>query len=136
MSARPDLERHLHALSFVAESLRIAMHPPTAKSCSVVECAAQVPPSLVRESLCLDHYLEAGLARVRELLDGCREARPLDPRLLEWLFASTEFAVQTLTQDNPAHTPEQRERLLELLLCLTNLQEYLRHHSVKIPQPE
>jgi hypothetical protein len=102
----------------------------------VVECAAQVPPSLVRESLCLDHYLEQGLARVRKLLAGCRQGQPMDPRMVDWLVASAEFAVQTLARDNPAQSPEQRERLLELLLCVINLQEYLRHHSVKLPQPE
>ncbi len=104
------------------------------KSCSVTTCRAAVPPKLLQESLCLDHYIEKGLERVRESLTICRDGRELDPRLLDWLFAGAEFAVHALGQESSPETPEQRERLLELLLGLTNLQEYLRHHSVVISQ--
>lgn len=112
------------------------VNPGMQKSCRASKCQATVPPTLVQESLCLDHYIEQGLARVRESLTVCRDGRELDPRMIDWLFTGAEFAVQTLAKGVPPETPEQRELLLELLLSLTNLQEYLRHHSVTISQPE
>jgi hypothetical protein len=60
----------------------------------------------------------------------------LDPRLLDWLFNGAHFAVLTLGRAASSETPAQREKLLELVLGLTNLQEYLRHHSVVVAQPE
>jgi hypothetical protein len=106
--------------------------PGRQNSCRTAQCQAAVPETLLQESLCLDHYIEQGLARVRESLALCREGRELDPRMIDWLFAGSEFAVQALTKGTPPETPQQRERLLELLLSLTNLQEYLRHHSITI----
>jgi hypothetical protein len=101
-------------------------------SCRASHCQAAVPPTLLQESLCLDHYIEQGLARVRESLSICRDGKELDPRMIDWLFTGAEFAVLALAKEAPRETAERRERLLELLLGLTNLQEYLRHHSVTI----
>ena len=56
----------------------------------------------------------------------------MDGHILDWLLADADFAVQALCQAARGHYPAQREKLLELLLGLTNLQEYLRHHSVQV----
>jgi hypothetical protein len=106
------------------------------KSCRANQCQAAVPPTLLQESLCLDHYIEQGLARVRESLSVCRDGKELDLRMIDWLFTGAEFAVQALAKVTPPETAEQRQRLLELLLGLTNLQEYLRHHSVTVLHPK
>jgi hypothetical protein len=102
------------------------------RPCRVEECGAVVPPSLTGELLCLDHFIELGLTRVHESWKLCREGRELDPRLLDWLFHGAHFALLTLARHSSSETPAQREQLLELVLGLTNLQEYVRYHSVAV----
>ena len=63
-------------------------------------------------------------------LQLCQQGEPIDPGLLDWLLAQGDFIVQLLSQESHADALAQRKRLLELLSCLTNLQEYLRHHAV------
>jgi hypothetical protein len=126
----------VHSAEPILGAQRCLVSPGRQNSCRAAQCQAAVPPTLVQESLCLEHYLEQGQQRVHESLTICRDGRALDPRMIDWLFTGAEFAVQTLALGAPSQTAEQRERLLELLLSLTNLQEYLRHHSVTISQPE
>ena len=101
-------------------------------SCRVDGCGQGVLPALAQEVLCLDHFIEQAFTRLRGALDLCHQGQPLDSRVLDWLLAHAEFAVQSLAQNGSHSTPAQRVRLLELLLGLANLQEYLRHHSVQI----
>jgi hypothetical protein len=101
-------------------------------SCRVTGCGQAVPRALAREALCLDHYLEQAFLRLQAALELCQQCRPVDPRMLDWLLTNADFAVQSLSQSGRAHSPSQRDKLLELLLRLTNLQEYLRHHSVQV----
>ncbi len=95
-------------------------------------CGQEVPPPLAKEVLCLDHYIEHTIARVQSALELCQKSQPVDAHLLDWLLGDADFAVQSLSQDNLAHSPAQRGKLLEVLLCLANLHEYLRHHSVQL----
>jgi len=56
--------------------------------------------------------------------------------MMDWLLDGAEFAVQSLSQDGFMISPMQRLKVLELLLGLSNLQEYLRHHSVRVSNPD
>lgn len=102
------------------------------RSCQVAGCDQAVLPTLAREVLCLDHFLEQALVRLRAALELCRQGQPLDRHTLDWLLADADFAVQSLSLNGRTHTAAQRANLLEVLLCLANLQEYLRHHSVEV----
>src|SRR5574337_248201 len=102
------------------------------RGCRVVGCGQGVPTTLTQEWLCLDHYVEQAFARLHAALELCHQCRPLDRRTLDCLLADADFAVQSLSQNGHGHTPAQRDNLLELLLGLTNLQEYMRHHSVQV----
>ncbi len=101
-------------------------------SCRVTGCGQGIPIAVAREALCLDHYLEQAFLRLQAALELCQQCRPVDPRVLDWLLTNADFAVQSLSQNGRAHSPSQRDKLLELLLRLANIQEYLRHHSVQV----
>jgi hypothetical protein len=60
----------------------------------------------------------------------CRQGRALDSSTLEWLVEQGDLAVRLLSQDSLPKFSDERSKLLELLLCLANVQEYVRHHSV------
>ncbi len=105
-------------------------------SCQVSGCQESVPPALVQESLCLDHYIEQAFARLQGAVELCRQGQPVDPRTVDWLLGDADFAVQSLSQKDNTHTRAQHNKLLELLLCLANLQEYLRHHSVEVKRAD
>jgi hypothetical protein len=60
----------------------------------------------------------------------CQEGHPVEPRTIDWLLAQGEQTVRLLSREDSVPSHEHRSRLLELLLYLTNIQEYVRHHSV------
>lgn len=59
----------------------------------------------------------------------------MDPRDLEWLLADALAIVKNLEENAADPNPEQRERMLELLLILANLHEYVAHHSIRLDRP-
>jgi len=105
-------------------------------SCGVDGCGEHVPPSLTQEMLCLDHFVEQASMRLHAAQSLCQTGQALDRHMLDWLVDGAEFAVQSLSQDGFTISPLQRVKVLELLLGLSNLQEYLRHHSVRVSNPD
>jgi len=99
-------------------------------------CQQGVPPSLARELLCLDHFVEQTYTRARQALELCHQDQAMDRHTLDWVFVDAQFAVQTLMQDSGEQSATQRAKILELLLCLANIHEYLSHHSVHLPLPD
>ena len=100
------------------------------RTCQIDACRERVPATLVQQGICLDHYLDEAFTRTAAALQLCQQGQPLDPRTLDWLLAQGDFAIRLLSKESHLHSLEHRSRLLELLLCLTNVQEYVRHHSV------
>jgi hypothetical protein len=74
--------------------------------------------------------LDDAFTRVARTLEVCRHGQPLDSATLEWLTNQGDLAVRLLSQDGMTKVSDERTKLLELLLCLANVQEYVRHHSV------
>lgn len=99
-------------------------------------CRQPVPPALQQEELCIDHYLDQAFSRLQTALGLCQQGRPLDPDLADWLRSNGASAVEALTRQGRSPSDAQRTKLLELLLCLANLQEYLQHHFVPVNQAE
>ena len=100
------------------------------RTCQIDACCQRVPANLAQQGVCLNHYLDEAFTRTAAALQLCQQGQPVDPGLLDWLLAQGDFAVQLLSKESHADSVEQRSRLLELLLCLTNIQEYVRHHSI------
>ena len=109
-----------------------AVNTAAQPNCRMAPCQKSIPVALAGERLCLDHFLDEAFVRTDHALERCREGHTLDPADLEWLLADALVTVQNLeeTAENP--NPEQRERMLELLLSLANLHEYVAHHSVRL----
>ena len=78
------------------------------RSCRVDRCAEGVPPALAAESLCLDHFLDQSFTRADFALDRCQRGESIAAK----------------------HDLAQQSRILELLLCIANLNDYIAHHSV------
>jgi hypothetical protein len=89
-----------------------------------------VPAALAQYGVCLSHYLDDAFSQAAGALRTCQQGQPLDPRTVDWLLEQGDFTVQLLAKASTMQSLEQRSRMLELLLCLTNVHEYLRHHSV------
>jgi hypothetical protein len=67
---------------------------------------------------------------VAQTLELCQQGQPLDSETIEWLIEQGDIAVRLLSGDGMAKLSDERTKLLELLLCLANVQEYVRHHAV------
>jgi len=102
-------------------------------SCQIAGCQRDVLASLSAQGVCLGHYLEMVFVRLETALDLCQRSKPVDFALLDWLFSQGDFAAQALAKGGGAIDPTERTRLLELLLCLANLHEYAKHHSIEQP---
>ena len=100
--------------------------------CRIPGCHHDVPLPLTAELLCPEHFVELAFRAAQRALESCRHGEPVHPHAIEWLFSDAMFHAQALTQEAEAIDPRSRERLLELLLCLANLHEYVRHHTVRL----
>ena len=106
------------------------MPPTQVRACQIDACSERVPKGLAQLGICLNHYLDEAFSRVAAALEMCHCGQPLDSRTLDWMTTQGDFAIRLLSKNEYEHSSEQRARLLELLLGLANVQEYVRHHSV------
>jgi hypothetical protein len=111
------------------------MTVPALGGCRRESCANAIPTALAAERLCLDHFLDEAFLRTDHMLSRCREGRAMSPGDVEWLLADALAVVKNLEEGAGDPNPEQRDRMLELLLILANLHEYVAHHSVRLNRP-
>jgi hypothetical protein len=103
--------------------------------CQRAGCPNSIPTALAAVRLCLDHFVDEAFVRTDLALERCREGRMIDPAGLQWLLSDALTIVKNLEEGADEPKPEQRDRMLELLLILANLHEYVAHHSVQIERP-
>ena len=111
------------------------MTATTSIHCNRAGCANSAPSALSSAQLCLDHFLDEAFVRSDQALTQCREGVPLSKESLEWLLSDALATVKNLAESAEEPCPEQRDRMLELLLMLANLHEYVAHHAVKFDRP-
>jgi hypothetical protein len=103
--------------------------------CHSPGCAGTVPPALTQESLCLEHYLEGAMHQLEMAAALCREGDPIQEAALDQLHMQAEFAVQFLSDAAGDDTSTKKEQLLQFLLGLANLHQYLSHHASLVGKP-
>jgi hypothetical protein len=108
---------------------------PAAGNCRRVQCANPIPSALAGERLCLNHFLDEAFVRADHTLGLCRDGREINATELEWLLADALAVVNNLEEQPSQPNIELRDRMLELLLILANLQEYVAHHSIRLERP-
>jgi len=99
--------------------------------CRIGACSAPIPASLVRQGVCLTHYLDEVITRLSAVQQRTEAGEFPDSRTLSWLSQQGDHAVTLLSGEGPGSSDD-RARLLELLLCLANLHESLRRRT-KVP---
>jgi hypothetical protein len=103
--------------------------------CHMPGCTDAVPPALTQEALCLAHYLEAAMFQLESAAELCREGQPVQAKALDQLHEQAEFAVQFLAEGTADDTSSKKEQLLQFLLGLANLHQYLSHHVALVGKP-
>lgn len=101
-------------------------------NCRRAQCANPIPAALAAERLCLDHFLDEAFLRADHTLDRCRGGGAINASELEWLLADALAIVNNLDDEITGLNLELRDRMLELLLILANLHEYVAHHSIQL----
>lgn len=104
-------------------------------NCQRAGCAKSIPMALAGVRLCLDHFVDEAFVRTDQALSQCREGRAIDSDKLQWLLSDALAVVKNLEEGADEPMPEQRDRMLELLLVLANVHEYVAHHSARIERP-
>ena len=100
------------------------------RTCQTPGCRVEVPVVLEIEGLCLNHYLEGAFQRLTAATQDFQNGRDLDYYTMDWLLAQVDFAVESLAEEDANWDADQRSKLLELLLGVANLNEYVRHETV------
>ena len=103
--------------------------------CRMPGCTDAVPPALTQEALCLAHYLDAAMFQLETAAGLCREGQPVQAQALDQLHEQAEFAVQFLAEGTGDDTHCKKEQLLQFLLGLANLHQYLSHHASLVGKP-
>jgi hypothetical protein len=98
--------------------------------CPAPCCTVEIPATLEIEGLCLKHYLEKAFHRLAAATLDFQCGRDIDCHAMEWLLAQVNFAVESLAQEDAQWDAEQRSMLLELILGVANLNEYVRHSKI------
>ena len=102
------------------------------RSCRIDRCVEGVPPALAAEALCLDHFLDRSFTRADFALDRCQRGESIARAALDWLLADAHVTLNALSEVAAKHDLAQQSRILELLLCIANLNDYIAHHSVQL----
>lgn len=113
-----------------SSALRCVVSVGRSAACRRDACTKVIPRALLSEQLCLDHFLDEAFSRTDQALQGCRGGHAIDQKTLEWLLSDALVIVNNLEEGAEQPDPQQRDRMLELLLILANLHEYVAHHSV------
>jgi len=95
--------------------------------CAEPRCGVEVPAALETEGLCLKHYLEKAFHNLATATLDFQCGRDIDEKAMDWLLAQVNFAVESLGEEDAQWDAEQRSMLLELILGIANLNEYVRH---------
>lgn len=111
------------------------MSSPLPGSCRRTGCVNSIPTALANEQICLEHFLDDAFLRTDQTFDRCREGRAMNPADVEWLLSDALAIVKNLEEKASDPQPQQRDRMLELLLMLANLHEYVAHHSIRLDRP-
>jgi hypothetical protein len=101
-------------------------------NCRRAQCVNPIPAALTAERLCLSHFLDEAFSRADHTLGLCREGFSINATELEWLLADALAIVNNLDDEITGLNPDLRDRMLELLLILANLHEYVAHHSIRL----
>jgi hypothetical protein len=107
------------------------MATATPRGCRVDSCDQAVPSPLAADGVCLDHFLDASFVRADEALAKCHRGEPIDGGTLDWMLDDAYVTLKSLADVAARNDLNQQSRILELILCVANLSDYVSHHSVK-----
>jgi hypothetical protein len=77
----------------------------------------------------VDHYFEDAIEQLEEAVTSCRDGHVVTPGALDKLRIQADFAVNFLAEHSANDGLRQKELLLQFLLGLANLHEYLSHNA-------
>jgi hypothetical protein len=102
------------------------------RRCRRSGCKDPVPPAMAGDELCVNHFLDQAHVRAADALETCQNGGAVGPDVLDWLIADAEVTLKALAARDFYSDSEQQARVLELLLCVANLHEYMAHHSDRV----
>ena len=106
------------------------------RTCHSKGCKVEVPEGFGESGLCLDHYVAEASQRLDAATECFRLEQGVDNETLDWLLVQVDFVVETIGNETVGLNADQRSKLLELLLGIANLNEYIRHYAVTARQPQ
>jgi len=98
-------------------------------TCHSEGCRIELPAGFSEKGLCLDHYLQAATYKLDVAASRFCSREAIDSETLDWLLVQVDFVMEAIGDETSSLNAEQRTRLLELLLGIANLNEYIRRNA-------
>ena len=98
-------------------------------ACRVEGCRASIWPPLSSERICIDHFIEHSTAQLAGALQDCQTGKRVLRATLDQLAQKAEFAVIFLASRDRAESSPRSEQMLEIILGVANLQEFLSRNA-------
>jgi len=103
-------------------------------TCHCQGCRVEVPEGFNEKGLCLEHYLHDATRKLEAATDNFRRGRDVDNETFHWLLAQLDFVLETIGDESSSLGADNRSKLLELLLGIANLNEFVRHRAATSQQ--
>jgi hypothetical protein len=79
---------------------------------------------------CIEHYIVVTTQKLGSARDSFRCGVGVDPEEFDWLLAQVDIVVEMIGDETLDLGDEQRTKILDLLLGIANLNEYIRRSNV------
>ena len=100
------------------------------RTCQSQDCQGEVLKAIGETNLCLKHYVTVTTQKLGSARDSFRCGVGVDPEEFDWLLAQVDIVVEMIGDETLDLGDEQRTKILDLLLGIANLNEYIRRSSV------
>lgn len=100
--------------------------------CRKAGCEQPILTAIAEDELCLDHFLDHAYVQAVDALELCQQGKAIEATTLDSLLAGAHATLKALVETAADEKPERQERILELLLCVSNVHEYVTHHPARL----
>ena len=97
------------------------------QTCCSEGCEMKVLGQMNNRDLCLEHYLSEATEKLDTTADCFRCGLGVDDETMDWMLLQVDFVVETIGNDSLDLSEDDRSKLLQLLLSVANLNEFIRH---------
>jgi hypothetical protein len=104
-------------------------------ACRIEGCTASAWPARSGERTCIHHFIALALAQLAAALEACQSGKRVRRSTLDDLAQKADCAVMFLANPVRSDFSRHSEQMLDLILGVANLQEFLSRNASLLGAP-